>query len=111
MVFTATVKKGEVVIRDVPLADGEVVEVFIEQRKNVYIPTPEEERELLAAEAEIAAGDGRPAHEFFAELRARDAARGRAVAARGARRGARKAKMGAARPRPKSASGRGRSRG
>jgi hypothetical protein len=94
MRFTATVKKHEVVIRDVPYQDGEVVEVTIEREGGLYEPTLEEWREIELGEAEAAAGLGRPLDEFLAELRANEALRGASPAARRTRRGARDKKVG-----------------
>jgi hypothetical protein len=108
MVFTATVKKGSVVIKDVPLPDGEEVEVTIERQAGLYVMSEEEEREVLLGEAEADAGLARPVHEFLAELRAGDALRGRNRRTRSARRGTRKAAVGTTRSRTKSASSRGR---
>src|SRR5262245_42908062 len=109
MVFTATVKKGSVVIKDVPLPDGEVVDVTIERQDGMYVLSEAEEREVLLGEAEADAGLGRPVHEFLAELRARDAVSRGNRSPRGARSGARKASVGTSRPRTKSASRRRRS--
>jgi len=108
MRFTATVKKHEVVIRDVPLADGEIVEVLIEREKDVYVLTEEEEREIELGEAEHDAGLGRPLDEFLAELKARDALRDRNRTKRGASGRTRSAKVGAARSRSKPATRRAR---
>jgi hypothetical protein len=109
MVFTATVKKGAVVIRDVPLPDGEVVDVTIERQEDEFELTPEEERIFEEGEAAIARGEtGRPLSEFLAELKAEDALRGVSTAVGRARGRTGKAKLGAARSRAKSAAGRAR---
>ncbi len=110
MRFTAAVKNGRVVVRDVPLADGEVVDITIERQDDVYVLTEEEEREIELGEADAAAGRVRPAHEFLAELRARDTLRGADRGARRARAGSRKDEVGGTRPRSKPASTRARSR-
>jgi hypothetical protein len=110
MRFTATVHKREVVIRDVPLEDGDIVEVTIErEEKDVYILSEEEEREIELGEAEADAGLGRPVDEVIAELRAYDALRSDRRTTDGARTGARKATVGSARPRTKSSGRRRRS--
>jgi hypothetical protein len=105
MVFTATVK-GSVVIKDVPLPDGEVVDVTIERLNGVYVLSEAEERAIEIGEAEADAGLERPVHEFLAELREELAVRRKGRAVGRGRGQARGRKVGTARPRTKSASGR-----
>jgi len=110
MLFTATVKKGAIVIRDVPLRDGEVVDVTILQHGGEFEPTAEEIRIFERGEAEYAAAPelARPLDEFLAELKAKDVLRdqARSVGRAGGR--TRKAKLGTARSRSKPAASRAR---
>jgi hypothetical protein len=110
MHFTATVKKGEVVIRDVPYADGDIVSVTIEPQLGEWEPTPEELKAIEEGEADIAAGRVRPINEFLEELRQLGHLRRENSGQNRARGRPRGSKVGASRPRTKSASGRGRSR-
>lgn len=104
MVFTATVKKGAVVIRDVPLPDGEVVDVTIERQEDEFELTAEEERMFEEAEAAMARGEtGRPVSEWLAEWRAKDALRGQDPSRGRTRNRTGSPKLGTARPRAKPA--------
>jgi hypothetical protein len=70
MRFTATVKNHELVIRDVQLPDGEVVEVTVEPRADdEWEPTPEQLREIELGDADVAAGRVRPIGEVLEKLR------------------------------------------
>jgi hypothetical protein len=69
MRFTATVKNHEVVIRDVQLPDGEVVEVTVEPQPDDWEPTPEEWREIELGDADVAAGRTVPIDEVLEKLR------------------------------------------
>ena len=69
MRFTATVKNREVVIRDVQLPDGELVDVTLESRADEWEPTPAELREMELGDADVAAGRVRPIGEVLERLR------------------------------------------
>ena len=109
MVFTATVKKGAVVIRDVPLPDGEVVDVTIERQEDEIELTKEEIRIFEEGEAAVARGEtGRPVSEWIAEWRAKESLPGQDAGRGRTRRRTGSTKLGTARPRAKSASRRSR---
>ena len=111
MRFTATVKNREVVIRDVKLPDGEVVEVTVEPRaEDDWEPTPAELRSIEAGEADIAAGRVMSIDELLASLKRSEDLRRQRRERSAARDRTRVGKVGAPRPRTKPAATRGRSR-
>ncbi|HEY5926565.1 MAG TPA: hypothetical protein VIV11_32985 [Kofleriaceae bacterium] len=69
MRFTATVKNREVIVRDVPMHDGEIVEVTIVKPASGYEWTEEELREIELGEADIAAGRVMSIDEALASLK------------------------------------------
>ena len=106
MRFTATVKNREVVIRDVMLPDGDVVEVTIEkQLHDEWEPSPAELREIELGEADIAAGRVMTIDEFVASQKRSAELRRQDREARRRRGGTRSRKVGSARPRSKSTAG------
>jgi hypothetical protein len=106
MRFTATVKNREVVIRDVQLPDGEVVEVTVEPQADEWEPTPEELREMELGDADVAAGRVMSIDEALAALkRSAELRRQRREQSRSQGR-PRSRKVGTARSRAKQTAGR-----
>jgi hypothetical protein len=111
MRFTATVKNHEVVIRDVQLPDGEVVEVTVEPRpQDEWEPTPAELRSIAAGDADVAAGRVMSIDELLTSLKRSDDLRRQRRERSTARDRTRGGKVGALRTRTKSTAARGRSR-
>ena len=114
MRFTATVKNNKVVIRDVPMPDGKLVEVVIEPSQVDQDPdfplTEEELRGLAEGERDLREGRWKSADDFFRDLGRPDLVRGQDVGATRTSSRARSRKLGSARPGTKSAAGRRRRR-
>ena len=110
MRFTATVKNREVVIRNVQLPDGELVQVTVESRADEWEPTPAELREMKLGDADVAAGRVRPISEVLEKLRRAEELRSTGRGQSGARNRSGKRKVGTARSGTRPAARRARSR-
>ena len=113
MRFTATVKNNQVVIRDVPLADGEQVNVEIERsadKDDDFEIPPHVLRRIEASERELDAGLVVSANELFRSLGRPDLVRDYYDGAGQTSDRTRSRKLGSTRPRAKSAARRRRRR-
>lgn len=96
MRFTATVKNGEVVIRNVRLPDGHTVDVTIEEHVDEDGLTDQDWREIEQAEADVAAGKWRLVDDVLAEIRQRRDLRDQNLTAGGSQARSRDHAVGAA---------------
>ncbi len=109
MRFTATVKNGEVVIRDVQLPDGDTVDVTIEEHVDEDGLTDQDWREIDQAREEMAAGKWRLLDDVLAEIRHSRELRDQNGQAGRSENRSRDEALGVARSRPKPAARRARS--